>query len=362
MYIYYLIFIVFILIALLEDTISKNAKTQILFLCGVFLILFSGFRSSEVGADYKTYEVLFKSIQRLPFLFSNPVHFFENYRLEPSFLIISSFTKTYFSDGIKIIMFSYALLGISLKIKAIQEIAEYKLLSILIYFSSVFFLHDMNQIRAGVAIGFLLLSIPHIVERNFKKFILLLSIAVLFHYSAIIFIIFYFLNYKKIDQITYLLILIIPIILCLFKVDPIHLLEKLDFGIFSEKIKSYAESQKTIHNKINIFNFGILIQIVISLFFILFAEKSDNKFTIILTKISCFGVAFFYLFSAVPVIAFREFELLSSVQIFLIPLSIKLIKPNVLAQSLVFLVSMAYFLNQMLINSIFKSYSTFLFN
>ena len=356
---YYLLFVLFVAIAILDDKLTKKAKAQILFLSGILLILFAGFRSDKVGADYETYEMLYQSIQSSSDLFANPLQFFGNSKLEPSFLIISSFIKAHFNDGIKVLIFLYAILGISLKIKAIQKTSDYKLLSLLIYFSSIFFLHDMNQIRAGVAIGFLLLSIPYIVEKNFKMFFFLLLIAVFFHYSAIIFGLFYFVNNKKLNQTFYILILIIPIIFCLLKLDVINLLCKFEFGIFSEKIREYSELQKTAHSKINIFNFGILLQIVVSLFFIKNAKKSKNKYAVILTKISCFGVAFFYLFSSAPVIAFREFELLSCVQIFLIPLSIDLVKPKVFAQLFVVVISLAYFLNQMLINSIFGPYSTF---
>ncbi len=356
---YYLLFVLFVCIALLEDELTPKAKAQTLLLSAVLLILFAGLRSNKVGADYKAYETLYQLVQNPPHLFANPVQLFVNYRLEPSFLLLSSFIKAHFNDGIKVLIFLYAIIGISLKIKAIQKISDYKLLSLLIYFSGIFFLHDMNQIRAGVAIGFLLLSIPYIVERNIKIYFLLVLIAVLFHYSAIIFVLFYFVDSKRINQGNYLLIILVPIILCLLKLDLISLLCKFEFGIFSEKIRAYSELQKTVHSKINIFNFGVLLQIIVSLFFIMNVERTENKYAVILTKISCFGIAFFYLFSSAPVIAFREFELLSCVQIFLIPLSIDLVKPKVFAQLFVFVISLAYFLNQMLINSIFGPYSTF---
>ena len=359
MLVYYLLFVLFVTISLLEDRLTPKAKAQVLFLSGVLLIMFAGLRSNKVGADYKTYEILYQSVQRSSDLFTHPLHTVVSSRLEPSFLLLASFIKAHFNDGIKVLIFFYAIMGISLKIKAIQKISDYKLLSLLIYFSGVFFLHDMNQIRAGVAIGFLLLSIPYIIEKNYKMFFFLLLIAVLFHYSAIIFGLFFFVNNKKINQTVYLLILVIPIILCLLKLDVISLLCKFEFGIFSEKMRAYSELQKIAHSKINIFNFGVLLQIIVSLFFIMNAEKSKNKYAVILTKISCFGVAFFYLFSSAPVIAFREFELLSCVQIFLIPLSIDLVKPKVFAQLFVIVISLAYFLNQMLINSIFGPYSTF---
>ena len=362
MLVYYLLFFLFLCMALLEDKLTRESKVQLLILSGVFLVFFSGLRSREVGSDYKTYEMLYKSVQEFSILFYTPSNFFNNYRLEPSFILISSLAKTYLGDGIKIVFFVYALLGVTLKIKAVKEISDYKLLSLLIYFSSVFFLHDMNQVRAGVAIGVLLLSIPSIVENNFKRFVSFLLIAIFFHYSSIIFLLFYFLNTKKINQIVWLFVLIVPIVMCLLKFDIISILSKFEFGVFSEKVRAYSELQKTTHNRINIFNFGVLIQIVVSLFFIVNAGKSKNRYVVILTKISCFGVAFFYLFSSVPILAFREFELLSCVQIFLIPLSIDLIRPKAFAQSVILLISFLYFINQLVVNSIFSSYSTFLFN
>lgn len=344
--------------ALEEDKLTTKSKVQLLFLCGLILILFSGLRGPNVDRDQYTYKAFYDKAQNLSFLLNNPQKYFKTIRYEPSLQIVFSSFKSLFQNGFPIAIFSYALLGVLLKIFAIKKISDKILLSLLLYYSTIFLLQDMTQIRIGVAIGFVFLSIPTILERNLLRFSLLILLGVFFHYSVIVFAPFYFINHKKINKTFYLLILVIPIFLHLSNFNPLYLLTKFDFGIYSEKLNAYVEMQKWRKESINMFNFSILLQIMFSFIFVVFNEKIENKYAIILTKIYCYGVAAFYLLSFSPVIAFRLSEVLTCVQILLLPMLLSIIKPRVVAETLLIVISILYFLNIVLINNIFKSYST----
>lgn len=360
MAIFYILFVLFIIFAILDENLTLKSKQQILIISGLLMILFAGLRGAYVDKDYSTYKMYFNSLPTINYLFTNTSSFFLVIKIEPSLILIFSSLKSFLYNGLPIAIFIYAFLGVFLKLKAIQKLTDLVMLSTLIYFSGIFLLQDMTQIRVGVAIGFLLLSIPYIEEKNLIRFSFFLSMALLFHYSAIVFAPFYFLNSKKINKQIYFLLIIIPIILFFFKFDPITIISKFEFGIYSDKLRSYLEIQSYKHEKINMFNFSIIGQIIFSTFFVFFSEKTGNKYAILLTKINCFGVGYFYLFSTSPIIAFRLFELVSCVQIILIPLIVYVIKPKYIGEIIVISISIAYFMNQIVINNIFNNYTTFI--
>lgn len=296
MSIYYILFIIFIIFALLDNNMTLKSKHLILMTSSVILILFAGLRGAYIDKDYKTYFTFFKELPTLPYLFTNTSSFFKALKIEPSFILIFSLVKSFFFNGFPIAIFLYALLGVSLKMRAIKKLTDLVMLSTLIYFSSIFLLQDMNQIRVGVAIGFLLLSTIYIEEKKLLKFIICILLAVFFHYASIVFIPFYFLNTKKINKPFFILLITIPILLCLIKFDPYSILTKIHFGVFTDKINTYIQIQKYKKEHINLFNFSIIVQIAFSLFFIFFSEKTGNKYAILLTKINCFSVACFIFF------------------------------------------------------------------
>jgi len=361
MIIYYILFAILIVFAILDDNLTIKSKRQLLVLTGFILVLFAGLRSMNVDKDYNSYSRLF-DLSPSPFkIIFDPINTLIKSKNEPTLTLIFSIIKSIFSKGFPIVIFIYALLSVTLKLKALKLMTNNIMLSILIYFSSIYILQDMTQIRAAVASGLFLLSIPQIINQNSKKFFLIIFLAICFHYSAIIFLPFYFFNTHKINKILFVFILVIPLTLALFKYNPFNFLTQFDFGIYTFKIKAYLIGQAWEKRPINIFNFSILFQIGICVFFVLFCEKLNNKFVVILTKINCFGVALFYIFSYSPVLAFRISDMLGIVQIILVPYLIYFIKPRALAEGVVILISFALFINQLVIHPILNPYELVFF-
>ena len=355
MVIFYILLFVFILFALLENTLSLKSKYYILFLGGIILILFAGLRGPGVDKDYLDYLKYYKKLPTIEFLLTNASSFFLVIKTEPTYILICSFIKTYFFNGFPVVIFFYAILGVILKLKAITKLTDLVLLSMLIYFSRLFILQDMIQIRAGVAAGFVLLSIPSIQEKNIRSFIIYFLLAVSFHYSALIIAPFFFLNPKKIDKLIYTLVIILPIILCIFKFDPVSIAAKFDFGIITEKINIYIARQKELRESVTLFGIGRIVQITLGIVFIFYSEKTGNKYAILLTKINCLGIACFYLFPNIPPIALRLSELLCCAQIILLPLLVYIIKPRIVAETIIIISSIIYLLN---VTDLFKTYYT----
>lgn len=337
---------------------TRNSKVIIIYALTAVLILFAGLRAAGVDRDYKNYQYYFSVIPEIQYLVLDPKTYFAAVSIEPSFMLFASITKLFTYNGLPFLIFVYASISISLKIESILKISDRPILTTLLYFSTIFMLQDMTQIRVGIALGFAFLSIVASNERKLIKYIIFILIGIFFHYSVIFFAPFYLFSSKKINKPLYLSFIIIPIILYFTKFNPLEILQSFDFGLFSNKLDAYVKMQKWLKEEMNMFNFNIIIQIALAFIFIYYADKSENQYTIILTKIFCIGIGVFYFFSFSPVIAFRSSELLTSVQIFLLPTIISSFRHKALGETLIIAFSLLHFINQIIINNIFNPYHT----
>lgn len=215
------------------------------------------------------------------------------------------------------------------------------LLSLIVYLSLYFILHEMTQIRAGVAAGLFLLSIPDIYDRNFRKFIIKSLLAFSFHYSAIVMLPLYFLNPKKLN-IIYFLLPIVGFILAIFNLSQFFLLNFIHMlpNFLAYKINIYlALLELGEHSEINIINVYsfLLFSIYFFCFFLYVKNKIKNNYDILFIKTLTISLFSFYFFSDVPVFAFRISEFLNIVVIIFLPNLIFYFKQKKLILSLMIL-------------------------
>lgn len=350
MTVYVIVIAVFLILCLAGEELDKN-KPWLLAAMALFLIFFAGFRGNEVGKDYSIFKGFYDSALSFQTLFSQPALFFKAAKVEPSFLLLASFIKTYLPNlGFTLLMLIYAILAVSIKAKAIVKYSEFIFLSLFIYLCNNFMLHEIIQIRAGLAAGVIMLAFDPLVERQWGKFLLLMLLATFIHYSALIFLPFYFLNTKKINPAVYIAVILVPFVLNILKFDPISLLIKYDLGVYSEKLNIYIQEQLRIKHAIHRINLTLIFQLLLSIFLLFYRQDilSKNKYGILFLKINMISIGVFYLFFSLPVFAFRLWEMLSIVQIFLIPTLIYYIKPRWIPELIIVLVGIAFFYNLVL--------------
>jgi hypothetical protein len=241
----------------------------------------------------------------------------------------------------------YAALGVGLKATAIKRLSEFWFFSILIYFSLYFFLHELTQIRAGVASAFILLSIPSIHERNLKKFLLYAGCAIVFHFSALIILPFYFLKGDKV-QLWYIFLIPIGYFLYFLDANVASLVRIIDIDIVNLRFAAYKSI--TGIQRINVFNVLMLARCLLCglLFWRWKLLKEKNQYSVLLIKFYFFSCFIFIAFADIPVVAFRVSELLATVEIILVPMIIYLFNIKVIGKLIVaiigflFLVSLLY--------------------
>ena len=119
--------------------------------------------------------------------------------MEPGFYLISWLNLIIF-DSPYVLIFLIALFSIFVKANFIRKYSPYIFISLFYYYSFDFHNSEMGQIRNSLAISILLLSIKYIKQKKFKKFILVVLVATSFHYSAIIFLIAYMVNYINFNK------------------------------------------------------------------------------------------------------------------------------------------------------------------
>lgn len=235
--IYFSILILLILceyINILTNYKYKYLSSMYLIVIGSVLFLLAAFRDG-IGYDYENYRRIFNliTIDKVPQGSSNVEWGF--YLLN---LISYSFT---------IVIFISALIAIPMKIKLICEYSEDGLLSLIMYFTSVFIMFDMGVIRQGIAITFMLFSVKYIINRDFKKFLIVILCGALFHITILVTIPLYFLNYIEFDRKVIYGASFVALLFSIFKVTTIifRLLSMLPLGTISYKLNYYLNSNQS---------------------------------------------------------------------------------------------------------------------
>ena len=342
-----------------EMITTYNNKYRLLYYNVLFLLVFmllfaiAGFRPVGVTRDSGGYAVAIQS-----FIITHDYNFSI---LEPSFYLITNVSKFLFNDVVRGVFILYALLGVSLTLYAIKKNSSFPLLSLMVYICSYFILHEMTQIRVGVATAMFLLAIPDIVNRNLKSFLMKTALAILFHYSAIIILFTYLLGSKTYTSKTYTkpFYLFLPIIGALFAVFNVgrfffttilNLLPK----FLSYKINIYLDLYKLgVFNKAKVFNnISYIVLLLIYYFAIVNINKFKNETDVLELKILGWGIFSFYLLSFLPVLGFRVSEFLSIVSIFVLPSLITIVREKYFVFSLVIFYSFLVLYNEIVIQKL----------
>jgi len=235
----------------------------------------------------------------------------------------------------------YAVMGVTVKYKALSQLTEFLFPSLLIYFSYFFILHDVTQIRAGVSSAFVLMSITALPDRNKFRFFIFAFLAVLFHYSALIILPLIFLNGNRI-QIIYFFLIPLGFIIWALNINLSGFLSHIHFEQIQVKYQTYlqlAASEQI--DLINLLSFSRIIFCYILLWkWEYLAEKS--RYAVVIIKIYILSSLSFIVFSDIPTLAFRVSELLGIVEIVLIPYILYLIKNRTIGKLILSFIALGF--------------------
>lgn len=327
-----LLLAIFVILSLVAFFPTNDTTVQKFFfiLFGIILICTAAFRG-DGDFDYSGYV--------------NMLHTEDSFTIEPTFLVFAYIINEYLGGNPIFLFLIYAVLGVSLKLIAIKQLTELWFLSLVIYLSNFFILHEMTQIRAGVASALLLLCIKPIYERDWKMFVLSVSIACLFHYSAAIIIPLWFLsNLPKKKWLLWS----IPVSYVFYFVG-INLIVVLPIPGIQEKIIMYQKLRELDPTDIvqtNVFSFVFLAKVGIFYFLLLKYDlvHSYNKYFPLLMKIYSFSLVSYLIFTSLPAFSSRLNELFGIVDVILIPLLFYVFKPTYFSKIIVVFIGLCLLL------------------
>ncbi len=320
----YVLFILVMLSIFLPDRAKNSKIIYITFF--LFFFLIAGFRPIGSDRDYFNYYNYW---------------YYGGGNMEFSFKLIVRLLKDILKLPVQYLFVVFAFFSILLKFVAIPKLTQLKYLTLLLYLSHYFILNDFTQIRAAVASGFFLLAMKPLYDRNFKFFFIIISLAVVFHYSAIVL---YFMWFLKNDNKKSLwLYFIVPLgyLFSLFDFNIAVINIPLDY--INQKIAIYNELSKSGDTEtVNLFNAAYLLRILVYYTILLNKQRigKNNKYTFLLLKIYALSLFALPALSSLSAVAFRIHELLGIIEIILFPFLIFLFKKGERALSYVFLIGM----------------------
>ena len=296
--------IIVYLICVLSGTDFRNRGTKILFILVPVMIILVVTRPDTLPDITGYKQVIQNDLE---------------HRWEPSFYVIN-YIGHLFGNPVTIVFLIYALISVIGRVYFLKRISPYFWGSMIVYTSYYFIYNDMIQMRAAVATMLLLPIMKSVIERNIKLFFALVFLASLFHYSAAIFCIIYFIKPFEIKAKLWIgaIVLSFTLVSAGFYLTP--LIDLIGFApIHSLFIHYYVDSD--IDEAVNVFSVLHVGQVICAMFMLIKINRisSVSPYFILALKLFVIGLCIKTTFSDLPVVANRSSELFTSIEIFLIP-------------------------------------------
>lgn len=272
------------------------------------------------------------------------VYNINNERLEPSTFLIRNISFL-LSNSFYIFFFLYALISITLKLIAIHQLTKYVILSIIAYLAIDFPIHEMIQMRAAVAMGCVLFSLPYIYERKKIQFILITAIATTFHFTALLAVPLYFINAKIVNKKREIFLIALCFCIALFKGGITFIIEYIPIDFVQQLFHMYKQ-QNISFNEESIFSIMIMCLLIIQMILLCNIEKISlsNKYIFLLIKIQTISLCSFFIFHDIPIVAGRISEFYRIAYVISIPLIVPLFKQHIIGKIIVVLICSVFYI------------------
>ena len=334
----FFIFLLCVSFSFFEENLRKRDKLLLIAFVGLIMILIAGTRSVLDTPDSEMYELNFNEASSLDA--SDSLQ-------EPSFTYISYYINL-LGLGINGLFFVYALLSIPLRIGAIWKLSKLPILTLSIYISFYYQLHDLVQIRCAVASALFMFAVYYKAESQKWKALLCIFVGAFFHYSAVAGRIIFLFNNKKLE--TRHIVLLLSILF--FGVA--FYFSGLDFSVFlpdelGGRLQIYRELKENgiegdLEGVAFYMNPMVLTNIVLYLVCIYFHRILTEQYKYVPIMLKIMGAAFLFLLTMgniSSVVSSRLFEYFDVVSIFLWTALIYAFKPVFAGKVVVHVISTA---------------------
>lgn len=342
-----LIYIILLLILILCCCFENNRK---FFYFGIVLLfIVAVMRGSDVDRDYETYISIYQYLIKG-----------EPYTIEPTYILF-----TYMSHvltGSPFLIFTiYAFIGLYYKSKYIRYFSPYICLSLLLYYSNFYFVHELTQIRIGAASAIGFFALKYLVENDKRKFVILIFISALFHFSMVVLLVALLFDKKKINSyfiLTIYFLIVASYTLIFLNISPLRLLQYIPISVLQEKIAIYTfQTENEMIEPVNVMSAMQIIRLgAITLMFANAKKFENNVSMVLLCKIYSLSPLCLALLSSLPAFAIRVSELFSVADIVVLPILASYCKQNRTVRFAIVLLSIFILLMNLFHNEIVKGY------
>lgn len=195
-----LLFITAVALSILEEKFSTKLKVFQYIVMGIVMIFIAGLREVGSTPDTEAYEDMYYG--KFAMVLEDVT--------EPSFLIISEVLNS-FSFTVMALFFTYAIISVPVHLGAFWRMSRMPLTTLLIYISYYYMMHEMVQIRAGVASALFLWAMCFYAEGRKWLSLSFVLFGTFFHYSAITGLVLFLMTDKLENWHKYILYSLIPV-------------------------------------------------------------------------------------------------------------------------------------------------------
>lgn len=276
----------------------------------IFLAIIVGIRNG-VGSDFETYQ----------FIYNTPIDQILLYNQNPLFILFCILFKE-IGLGFPIFSFFFSFLTSYVMCKVINKtLLKYSLYCLLLYYVYFFHKFQFNQIRHGIMVSFVWLAFTYVESNNFRKYLLFVVVAGLFHSLAFIFIPFYWILKHRFSITTVFVILLFAYFLGSF----VSLVDSLAFlpseSFLAAKIGYYTIDYYAGEDSSQQLTIGFIFNLFVLLVLL---KKRDaipqiQMFNILINSLFC-GLTIFLLFRSYGIFVERISSCFYVSLIFLIPI------------------------------------------
>lgn len=286
--------------AFLDKAFRNQTKRFIIFIFCTFFILLGGLKWNT-GTDWNPYYYNFLNSVTYDKAVNSPISF------EWGFSILN-FIMNYLTGSFTAFLLLFTFLTVYFKYRVLvsSEFISYGLFGLFCFYC--YSIGDIVSWRQALAISLVLFSVFFIIHRRLFSFVLCILIASLFHRSAIICLIMYYVYYLNLSKLNMLAIFLSGITLGVlifnikFSSFNIPFLSDLYFfSVYQEKLDAYNEIGQVSYGQVDSNISNLLGYIRKSLFVLpmILLVKKEDKIAYHLMNISIFGSIIYFVLGAV---------------------------------------------------------------
>ena len=319
------LFAVTVVMAFLEDYLKEIHKIVILAVLATLMVLLATTKSIDHTADGTIYE----------HIFYNNDEILTQLTTEPTFLWLSRLVLA-LGGGLIWMFLIYALIAIPTKLKALYGMTPYIFTALIIYIPIYYELHDLIQIRAAAACAFLLLALNPLSNKRYWTATLLMIIAILFHYSSVVFIPFLFIGSRQLGYNSRLVVAcVIPVCFVIYLMGK-DLFSLIPSSILGGKLDYYQKTSEKGEWEMALLYKNVYFMLKVAMMYLCLYFYNhiveNNRLAPLLLNLFLASILSPMLFSTIPVIASRVSDMYGIIDCIVFTFALYLFSPRYLAR------------------------------